>query len=197
MKKSKDEKKEIYVVLTQTNSMLASTIRKFTQAKYSHVSVSFNSNCKEMYSFGRKYYYIPFYGIFKAEDLNDKIFSGREDNTIAIYKLNVTKKELHQIRLNIKRIEKINKGFNVAGLAAAAIDVKLERDKYYCAEFVHEAIHEKTDLLMESDKAIKPEDIIKMNDDFELVFEGTIQDFLGDELIEHPKRWKKYFKHLR
>ena len=53
MVKKKDYK--IYVVLSQTHSMLAKTIKSITHEKYSHISIAFDANCEEMYSFGRKF----------------------------------------------------------------------------------------------------------------------------------------------
>ena len=58
------ENKKIYVVLTQTYSGLARTIKYFTKDTYSHASISFDKVCNEMYSFGRKFKYFPLYGIF-------------------------------------------------------------------------------------------------------------------------------------
>ena len=186
-------KEELFVVLTQTNTLLASAIRKFTKSKYSHVSLSFNMSCREMYSFGRKYYYIPMYGTFKREDINDRIFAQRDDNMMAIYRLMVTRDEAKQIRRNIRHIKEVNRGFNVLGLAAAAFNVKLDRDKYYCAEFVHDAIHAETELLDQHPNAITPESIIGLNTEFELVYEGSVQDFIreGRDFRKEARRARK------
>ena len=57
----KEKNYKIYIVLSQTYSMLARTIKSITREKYSHVSIAFDENCDEMYSFGRKWKHFPFF----------------------------------------------------------------------------------------------------------------------------------------
>lgn len=180
-----NNQKFIYVALTQTNTLLACAIRMFTKHRYSHVSLSFDKDCFLMYSFGRKYYHNPVLGIFKRESITDRIFSGKQKNRIALYRLGVTEEEFEQIQQNVIHIDKINNGFNIIGLIAAAFDFKINRNKYYCAEFVHDAIAENTALLNHGSNlpvAVRPEDIVLMNNRFELVYEGRVIDFIKQYL---------------
>lgn len=81
------------------------------------------------------------------------------------------------------RVSAINTGFNVLGLLTAIFGYKLDRNKYYCAEFVYEAMNRKTFLLGDGkkhDSAIRPEDIVALNSDFELIYEGRIKDFIRE-----------------
>ena len=45
--------RKIYIVLTYTGTFLSKIIRMYTKEEYAHVSISFNENLEEMYSFGR------------------------------------------------------------------------------------------------------------------------------------------------
>ena len=46
----KEEKNyRIYIVLSQTYSVLARTIKSITHEKYSHISISFDENCDVCY----------------------------------------------------------------------------------------------------------------------------------------------------
>ena len=45
----------IYVVLSDSGSVVSKLLRLFTKAKYNHVSLSLREDLSEMYSFGRRW----------------------------------------------------------------------------------------------------------------------------------------------
>ena len=59
--------REIYLVITQTGSIISRMLKKITGAEYNHVSVSLESDLHCMYSFGRRYTYFPWWGGFVRE----------------------------------------------------------------------------------------------------------------------------------
>ena len=61
--------KKIYIVLTQTYTTIARIIKSITKDNYSHASISLDIKCNNMYSFGRKYIYFPFYATFLVVSL--------------------------------------------------------------------------------------------------------------------------------
>ena len=105
----------IYIVLTQTYSVIARTIKLFTHDKYSHVSISFDKECKHMYSFGRKYKYFPFYGVFNHEELDKGLFTNK-GSLIAIYEVKISRKKYNRIKKKVKNIKENNRGYNILGL---------------------------------------------------------------------------------
>lgn len=135
--------KKIYIVLTQTYTTIARIIKSITKDKYSHASISLDIKCNNMYSFGRKYIYFPFYGIFLKEDLRKGLFIRNKNALVVIYEIKVTKKQYNKIKDKIKEIELNNKGYNIIGLLLAHFRVKLHRRKYYCSEFVYEVLSNK------------------------------------------------------
>ena len=54
------EDRKIYIVLSQSGSMVSFILKLITKTPYNHVSISIEDDCKPMYSFGRKYAYFPF-----------------------------------------------------------------------------------------------------------------------------------------
>lgn len=169
--------KSIYIVLTRTHTCIAKTIRVLSHEKYSHASIAFDDKCKTMYSFGRKYYYLPFYGVFKKEDLKDTIFNN-DNCLIAIYEVRVNEKQYNEIKKKIEEIKEKNKGYNIIGLLLAYFKIKLHRNKYYCSEFVYEVLSsEKIHLYDKNEIIFKPEELVK-NKNFDLVYEGRIKDFI-------------------
>ena len=171
--------KKIYIVLTQTYTTIARIIKSITKDKYSHASISLDIKCNNMYSFGRKYIYFPFYGIFLKEDLRKGLFIRNKNALIAIYEIKVTKKQYNKIKDIIKEIELNNKGYNIIGLLLAHFRVKLHRRKYYCSEFVYEVLSNKEiEIYNKENTLFKPEELIT-NNRFVKIFEGKIRDYIA------------------
>lgn len=171
--------KKIYIVLTQTYTTIARIIKSITKDKYSHASISLDIKCNNMYSFGRKYIYFPFYGIFLKEDLRKGLFIRNKNALVVIYEIKVTKKQYNKIKDKIKEIELNNKGYNIIGLLLAHFRVKLHRRKYYCSEFVYEVLSNKEiEIYNKENTLFKPEELIT-NNKFVKIFEGKIRDYIA------------------
>lgn len=61
--------KEMYILLTDTGTLLSKLIKCFTNAPYNHVSIVFDKRLDEVYSFGRKEPRNPFIAGFIREDV--------------------------------------------------------------------------------------------------------------------------------
>ena len=171
--------KKIYIVLTQTYTTIARIIKSITKDNYSHASISLDIKCNNMYSFGRKYIYFPFYGIFLKEDLRKGLFIRNKNALIAIYEIKVTKKQYNKIKDKIKEIELNNKGYNIIGLLLAHFRIKLHRRKYYCSEFVYEVLSNKEiEIYNKENTLFKPEELITNNRCVK-IFEGKIRDYIA------------------
>ena len=171
--------KKIYIVLTQTYTTIARIIKSITKDNYSHASISLDIKCNNMYSFGRKYIYFPFYGIFLKEDLRKGLFIRNKNALVAIYEIKVTKKQYNKIKDKIKEIELNNKGYNIIGLLLAHFRIKLHRRKYYCSEFVYEVLSNKEiEIYNKENTLFKPEELIT-NNKFVKIFEGKIRDYIA------------------
>ena len=173
-----DSMESIYIVLTQTYSVIARTIKLFTHDKYSHVSISFDKECKHMYSFGRKYKYFPFYGVFNHEELDKGLFTNK-GSLIAIYEVKISRKKYNRIKKKVKNIKENNRGYNILGLLLAYFKIKLHRNKHYCSEFVYEVLSDdEVKLIERNDDIFKPEDLIKELN-YNKLFEGMIVDYIN------------------
>jgi len=169
--------KKIYIVFSQTNTVLSRIIKFITKNEYSHVSISFNKNCKTMYSFGRKYDINPFYGIFKIENINEGLFK-KTNAKIAIYEIEVNDIIYRNIKRNIKKIEQDNKGYNIIGLLLAIFDFRIERKKYYCSEFVYSILSkDNVKLIKKTDKSIRPQYIKDNLKNLNLIYQGTANNY--------------------
>ena len=61
--------KDIYILLTDTGSVLTRVIKRFTNNPYNHVSIAFEEDLNKLYSFGRLQPNNPFFAGFVEESV--------------------------------------------------------------------------------------------------------------------------------
>ena len=169
---------KIYIILTQTYSIVSRIISLFSKSKYSHVSISLDKKCDKMYSFGRKVDYFAFIGSFKEENINKGLFLKSNKSLMALYELNVTLAQYKKIKEKINEIKENSDGYNLIGVVLVPFNVKLRRNKYYCSEFVNEVL-ESVGIKIDNsfNKVVKPEDFISIKG-IKLLYEGKICDYI-------------------
>ena len=170
---------KIYIILSQTGTLLSRIIKMYTKAEYGHVSLSLDKELNEMYSFGRLNAYNPFIGGFVHEGINFGTFKRFKNTQAEIYSIEVTKDQYNLIKTEIETIKnnKFNYRFNFAGLLCAGINYKLKRkNAFYCAEFVKYLV-DKANLELELPEIIKPIDFKNKTEDKELMYKGTLKNY--------------------
>ena len=155
---------KIYIVLTYTGTILSRIIKYYTHCEFSHASLSLDRNLEEMYSFGRLNPYNPFHGGFIHEAIGKGTFKRFKNTRAMIFSIDVTKEQYNKIKntINIISREREKYKFNIIGLFAVSIHLRIKRTKcFYCAEFVKYLLDEsKMDTNLP--EIIKPEDFRKM-----------------------------------
>lgn len=136
--------KSIYIVLSQTASIVGKAIRKITKDEYTHISLAFNSKLDTMYSFSREKIEYPLVGIASTETLN-KYFLGKEKEQLKmkVYKVNVTAKQYDDIKKFVDNIFADEEGYMYNFLEPLQFftGVKLNCYKtYVCSTFVFDAL---------------------------------------------------------
>lgn len=126
----------IYIVLTNTNTMLSRAIRYYTRSTYNHISIAFDYELQEMYSFGRKQMYNPFIGGFVKEDTTHKLLQKAQ---CLIYSVDVSEEQYEMMRNKIRYFERNapHYRYNFIGLFGVALNIEIERkNAYFCSQFV-------------------------------------------------------------
>lgn len=170
--------KKIYIVLTHSGSFLSKLIKVYTGKDYSHVSISLDENLDTMYSFGRVWAYNPFWGGFVRESPKFGTFKRFNNTTCKILSLSVTDEQYKKIGEIIESFldEKDSYRFNVIGLAAVMVDMRVKRDKYfYCAEFVKYVLDE-AGVNYDLPEIVKPMDFASI-DDYDVIYTGKLVDY--------------------
>ena len=169
--------KKIYIILTYTGTILSKIVRIYTRKEYSHVSISLDEDLTKMYSFGRLYPYNPFLGGFVHEGINHGTFKRFKNTKTKIYSLEIDEEKYEKIEEIIKNIQSKKKlyKFNLIGLLALSLNVKIKREKcFYCAEFVKYLL-EKSDVV-ELPDMVKQEEFEKVNS-ISKVYKGFLKEY--------------------
>lgn len=153
----------IYIVLTETGTLLSRIIKFYTQEKFSHVSIAFDSELNEMYSFGRKHESNPFIGGFVHEDPSSKLFY---EANCAIYTCPVSKSQFDYLKEQIQfyKQRKEQYKYNFIGLFFVVCRLKLNRkNSFFCSQFISTLL-ERAGLSLEgkSPSFIIPTDLAKL-----------------------------------
>ena len=62
-----NQNRQLYIVISQTGTLLSRILKQITDAEYNHASISLSRNLERMCSFGRRHPYNPFWGGFVIE----------------------------------------------------------------------------------------------------------------------------------
>lgn len=169
--------KEIYIVLTNTGTILSKIIKLVKNDEYQHVSIALSENLKPMYSFGRLNPYNPFWGGFVEEGIDVGTFK-RFSNTYAkIIRIKIQDDKYEKIKKTINKISKNRNSysFDILGLLLAALNIKKDRkNHFYCADFIKYVL-ESANVEEGLPKNIRPIDFDYLSDD--IVYMGKLRDF--------------------
>ena len=131
--------KKVYIVLSQTGTILSRILKLLTRAPYNHSSIALTEDLQTMYSFGRVHPYNPFIGGFVQESPAYGTFKRFKNTKVMVLETEIssdTYSELGQLIQQMMK-EKARYHYNYLGLFLAAIRVhRQKRDCYYCSEFV-------------------------------------------------------------
>lgn len=85
----KETTKQLYIVLSQTGTVLSRILKFTTGAEYNHSSISLSEDLSKMYSFGRKNPYNPFWGGFVKESPHTGTFKRFQGTKVIIFAVEI------------------------------------------------------------------------------------------------------------
>lgn len=130
----------VYIVVSQTGTLLSRIMKLITKAEYNHASISLAPDLDTMYSFGRLHPYNPFWGGFVTESPRWGTFKRFSKTRIVVLDLAVTEEQYQQIQSRIRAISANRRHYhyNYLGLYLAAFRIPYHHKRcYYCSEFVN------------------------------------------------------------
>lgn len=179
--------KDIYIIITNTPSVVSGIIGKFTHTPYNHVSVSLDTELEQMFSFGRIYKYFPWIGGFVQESPNFGTLGRFPQTEAIVLRMKVdhdTYADIHR-RLNDMLEHKYDYRYDTLGLLAAIFGKSIKREKYYyCSAFVKELLVDFGLEPIESFGEIpRPMDFLKL---------PNMSEIYRGRLCEFPEQARKY-----
>lgn len=137
--------KKIYIIVSQTGTMLSRLIKMVTGKQYTHAAIALDGRLNKMYSFGRKTPYNPFVGVFVIENINQGTLRRFRKTTASILSLEVSEEQYEKMKEVITDIQRNRKQYkyNVLGLLLAGFNKPRQvKNKFYCSEFVKYILEE-------------------------------------------------------
>lgn len=128
--------RDIYIVLTGTGTAFSGLIKWFTKAELNHASIAFDSELREVYSFGRKKMYNPFIAGLIHENFIDPFYSSAD---CAIYQLKVSDTEYETMYNHVQGMMEHQERYkyHLLGLIGVLLNIKFDREHaYFCSHFV-------------------------------------------------------------
>lgn len=180
------KEKTIYILLTDTGTILTRMIKSYTKKPYNHSSISFDEELIEIYSFGRKTAKNPFIGGFVREDINSVLF---KQAYCAIYSLTITNEEFQKMNQYIQEIssKKEYYRYNFIGLFGVLFKKPIKRkNAFFCSQFVASVLKESQAIGFERDPSLVVPSDLPHSANFQLIFEGRLSDYNNRVLVPYP-----------
>jgi len=168
----------VYILLTQTTSVLTKFIKLCTKNPYNHASLAFDERLEYTYSFGRINPNDPLIGGFAHERLDAGVF---KDAQCQLLSIEVTEEQYQIMRKRVDFIEKnqIKYKYNFIGLFGARFNFKVDRkNAYFCSEFVSKILQE-VGLFPEDfpSHLVKPSDLVE-HINLQIEYQGSLANYL-------------------
>lgn len=135
--------RKIYVVLTQTGTILSRILKLVTRAPYNHSSLAMTEDLQVMYSFGRLHAYNPFIGGYVKESPRWGTFKRFRKTKCMVLEMEVTASAYADMEQHLQYMLEHRKSYhyNYWGLFVAGFGRYIEREDYfYCSEFVRKML---------------------------------------------------------
>ena len=135
----KQKNRQIYIVVSQTGTILSRILKALTHAKYNHASIAFDDELENMYSFGRLNPYNPVVGGLVRESTHFGTFKRFADTEAVVLEIDVDERTYSRLILDVNEMydQKKKYHYNYLGLFAAFFGVQVRQKRcFYCSEFV-------------------------------------------------------------
>ncbi len=171
---------EIYIVISQTGTMLSRILKFITKAEYNHASLSLDKSLGTMYSFGRLDPYNPIVGGFVMESPHWGTFKRFRDTRAIVLRVPVTEAQYSEMQAYLEQMyhEKQKYHYNYIGLLLAWFSIVYQHENcYYCSEFVRDTLDRFEIVDAERfEKIVKPENFLQVIGE-DIIYTGNLQEY--------------------
>lgn len=169
----------IYIILTETGTLLSRAIGMYTGKDMNHASISFDPNLYEMYSFGRIHVNNPLSGGFVHEDAETGLFELAE---CAIYQIQVSPQQYIHMKQFTQYMywNRERYKYNFLGLFGVLMKKEVRRERaFFCSQFVA-TILKKGGLPIKHNPALMTPHCLAQLPFTELVYSGRLSEYIQE-----------------
>jgi hypothetical protein len=175
-----ENKRKIYLVVSQTGTILSRIVKYVTRDKYNHVSLALDKDLSSLYSFGRKKPYNPFVAGFVKESPTTGTF-GRFKKTVAVVLEVEVEEEIYRSmedELTCMYEHRNEYHYNYMGLITAFFGkLRPKKNTYYCSEFVQMFLRKYGLGLKKGEKELVcPNDFVNV-DGGKIIYTGVLMNY--------------------
>lgn len=170
----------VYILLSHSGSMFSRAINVYTRDPYTHVSIGFDADLDELYSFGRLRPYNPIWAGFVKEDVINGTYGRFPKTKCALYSLEIDDIQYKKLVNEVNRFKTDgNKyGYNFIGLFGAMFNYPIERKYYYfCSQFVSEILHKSGINIVDKDPGLTSPMDFRECKELSFVYEGYLSTY--------------------
>jgi len=154
--------KKIYVLLMHTNTKPSKFVKFMTRYEYSHVALSLDKECSEIYSFGRRKMHSIIGGGFSVENKDGEFFNFFNKTSCKIYELTIEDEQYKKVKeiIDNMKLNINNYKYDFWGIAFRFLYIPLTfKNRYVCSYFVADVL-EKSNIYNFNKRTyfIKPKD---------------------------------------
>ncbi len=138
-----ETKRQLYIVISQTGTILSRLLKFFTGAQYNHASIGLSRDLGQMYSFGRRHPYNPFWGGFVKESINEGTFKRFYKTKAVVIAVDISEERYIELCEMLKQMHKERNRYryNYLGVGLAAFRIAYKKQNcFYCSEFVKDVL---------------------------------------------------------
>lgn len=170
----------IYIVLSHTGTWLSRLIRWLKGSKYTHVSLAFDPNLKQLYSFGRLRPSNPFKAGFVIESIHSDFYKRFHNTDCQVIRIQTSEVNYQRLKERIDYFVAHQQVFkyNILGLITFLFRYSLNRPtKFFCSQFVATVLSESKILTFNKKMGlIKPMDFTQVEGAVS-IYEGKLLDY--------------------
>lgn len=160
--------------------MLSRVINKYTKEPYSHVSIAFDEELKELYSFGRLRPNNPLIAGFVKEDIENGTYARFPKTKCALYSLEINSLQYRRLMRELQKFKRDGEkyGYNLVGLIGVMVKYPIEREyNYFCSQFVSSLLKKSGITLIDKHTGLtSPRDFRECRE-LNLIYEGDLKSY--------------------
>lgn len=134
-----EKQTKLYILLIRSNSILSRLIYKVTKAEFTHASIGVSEDCRKLYSFARKYTYVPLPAGFVMEGIDHGLMGKSPKAPCALYEVSVSNEAYESINQHLNEMLKHSwkYRYRLSGLIQCYFKHEYDStEHFFCSQFV-------------------------------------------------------------